>query len=132
MSTPRVLSRDHRFLWLFGYLLAFIAASGLLMVANTTVFGLGDPKFGAGGWLIYWPIWGVFYLPSVFVASLLAELWWRSTPQRLLYFFAFTLGAYLAAMEVSFVMDVQWQALLVEVALLSIATVILARKWFAT
>jgi len=130
MNTPRVLGRENRFVWLLAYLLAFIGATGVLMIANTTVFGLGDPKFGAGGWLIYWPVWGVAFLPPIFVASLLAELWWRSTLQRLLQFLGVTLGAYLAAMEISFVVDIQWPALVAELVVLCGATVFLARNWF--
>jgi len=132
MNAPKVLSRENRFLWLFGYLVAYIASSGVLMVANTLVFGLGDPKFGAGGWIIYWPLWGVMFAPPVFVASFVAEVWWRSAPRRLLQFFAVTLSAYLGAMEVSFALDVQLPTLSIEIAVLCVATVFFARKWFRT
>ena len=132
MNTPKVLSRENRFLWLFAYLLVYIASSGALMILNTAVFGLGDPKFGAGGWIIYWPLWGVMFAPPVFVASFVAEVWWRSTPRRLLQFFAVTLGAYLGALEVSFALDVLLPTLGIEIAVLCIATVVFARKWFRT
>jgi len=131
MNAPRVLGRESRFLWFLAYLLAFIGATGVLMIANTTVFGLGDSKFGAAGWMIYWPAWGIVFLPPIFVASLLAEVWWRSTLQRLLRFFGVTLGAYLAAMEISFIVDIQWPALVGELVVLCGVTVLFARKWFA-
>lgn len=132
MVAPKVLSRENRFLWLFGYLLAYIASSGVLMVANTVAFGFGDPKFGAGGWIIYWPLWGVMFAPPVFVASFVAEVWWRSTPRRLLQFLAVTLGANLVAMEVSFALDVLLPTLGIEIAVLCVATIVFARKWFRT
>jgi len=125
-----VFSLENRFVWLLGYLLAYIASSGLLMVANTTVFGLGDPKFGAGGWILYWPLWGAFYLPPFFAASFFAEVWWCSTPRRLFHFFAVTLVVYLAAMEISFTLDILIPTLAVEVGILCVATVVFARKWF--
>lgn len=131
MNAPRVLGRENRFLWLLAYLLAFIGATGVLMIANTTVFGLGDPKFGAAGWIVYWPAWGIVFFPPIFVAGLLAELSWRSTLQRLLQFFGVTLGATLAAMEISFIVDIQWPALIVELVVLCGVTVFFARKWFA-
>lgn len=127
-----MLSRENRFLWLFGYLLAYIASSGVLMVANTVALGLGDPKFGAGGWIIYWPLWGAMFAPPVFAASFVAEVWWRSTPRRLLQFFAVTLGANLIAMEVSFALDVLLPTLGIEIAVLCVAIIVFARKWFRT
>ena len=130
MGTPSALGRDTRFVWLLGYLLVYIISSGLAMIVNTVVLGLGDAKFGAGGWLIYWPVWGGMFLPLVFVASFVAEIWWRSTSKRLLQFFGITLLVFLCAMEASFITDMQLPALGLELLLLSVLTVAFASKWF--
>ena len=130
MGTSRALGRDTRFVWLLGYLLAYIVGSGVIMIVNTGVLGLGDPKFGAGGWLIYWPLWGIMFSPLVFIASFVAEMWWRSTPKPLLQFFGITLLAFLCAMEASFIADAQLPTLGVELLVLGTLTVVFARRWF--
>lgn len=42
----------------------------LVMVVNTTMPGLGDPKFGPTGWPLYWPLWAACFSPAVLVASI--------------------------------------------------------------
>ena len=122
------MNANYRFIWLLGYLLAYLAGAGALMVVNTTVLGLGDPKFGAGGWLIYWPVWGVMFLPPIFVASFVAEKWW-GTRRVLLRFFGLTLATYLVAMEISFLNDIQLPTLAIELLILATLTVLLGRAW---
>jgi hypothetical protein len=129
MVTRTALRRDSRFLWLLSYLLAYVTASCLLMLMNTGLLGLGDPKFGAGGWIIYWPLWGAMFLPPVFVASFVVELWWPAVSRTALHFLIGTLATYLAAMEVSFLLDLQLPTLGIELAVLCVATVAVARKW---
>ena len=132
MDTPNALGRANRFAWLLCYLLAYIVTSGLLMIVAVGVLGFGDPKFGTWGWLIYWPLWGVMYLPPVFVASFVAEIWWRSTQKRLLQFFGITLVAYICAMGISFSLDALLPALGLELVVLCVLTVLFARRWFRT
>ena len=111
-----------------GFSLAYILGTGAMMYANTAWFGLGDVKFGTGGWELYWPLWAGFYAPVAITAVIAA---WRSglpeDPQAAL------LWGYLVVIftciEVSFLLDIAWPALLAEWALLAAAFFATARAW---
>jgi hypothetical protein len=104
-----------------GFLAAYVLAVGALMYANTAWFGLGDVKFGADGWQLYWPLWSLFYAPVAFaalVAALCSGVAPRSKKAGLLWA-SFIL--ILASMEVSFALDVELPVLLVEWVVLAAA-----------
>ncbi len=99
------------------------------MVVNTAMLGLGDAKFGAGGWLIYWPLWAAMFSPPIFTASFIAEARWQTPPNDRLWFLAGTLASYLVAMEISFVNDIQLPAIGIELVILASITVLVGRAW---
>jgi hypothetical protein len=111
-----------------GFVAAYIFGTGAMMYANTAWFGLGDVKFGAGGWELYWPFWAGFYAP-VAIAAVIAA--WRSGlpagPQ------AAHLWGYLvvilACVEVSFLLDIAWPAAVVEWGLLAAVFFAAAGAW---
>jgi hypothetical protein len=123
------MNRNSPSLWLLSYLLIYIAVSGAVMVTNTTLLGLSDPKFGTNGWVFYWPLWGGMFLPLVFVASFVAEARWQSPSNVRLSFLAGTLASYVVAMEISFVNDFQLPAIAIVLVILAIITVLIGRMW---
>jgi hypothetical protein len=130
MGTHRgATGTTNRALWLSAFLVTYVMLAGAVMITNTAVLGLGDPKFGAWGWMLYWPIWGAVYFVPIAVAGFTAERWWPSTPRRLLRFLGATLAIVLVAMEVSFLLDIGLEALVIELAILSVAVFIYARMY---
>jgi len=89
------------------YLIVFGCAVGLLMYANTNYLNKGDPKFGKGGWEIYWPLWSAFYAPLLLIGF--AFIWIRRDPRRSVTLHLVYLLLVLVVMEVSFVVDIQCQ-----------------------
>jgi len=75
------------------------------MVLNTAVFGLGDPKFGASGWQIYWPLWGTMFLPLALIGAVIT---WAAPadPQVLRRVYLVFWSLLLIAVELSFALDV--------------------------
>ena len=95
------------------FLAAYYLGVGAMMYLNTAWFRMGDVKFGADGWELYWPLWALFYCPPALIGLIVG---WRSQlPARfktvLLWSFLVTIFAIL---EVSFVLDIQWQILIIE------------------
>src|SRR5262245_36543712 len=86
--------------------------TGGLMWLNTSVLGWGDPAYGEAGWWFYWPIWGLGYLPVAIAGLLMGS---PTLPhRRAVAVMWIYLPATLAAMEVSFALDVAWQVVLAE------------------
>ena len=110
-----------------GFGLAYVILVVLLMVANTTTLGLGDPKFGPGGWRFYWPVWAVIFAPPVLVivCHRLAD---RGRPKSEWGFYLTSLVSILAAMEGSFLLDLHWAAVLPEVIVLSIGAHLMCKR----
>jgi hypothetical protein len=106
-------------------LAVYVFATGGLMYANTNWFGLGDVKFGADGWMLYWPLWAIFFSPIVLAAVFIA--WsFRFPGVRGIAFFLACLLTTLASLEISFVLDVSAPIVLFECVLLPIAFVVMA------
>src|SRR5262245_23689768 len=116
------------------FLVVYVFGSGALIYANTTWFGLGDLKFGAGGWIFYWPIWVVFFAP-IALAAVVVTWCFRFPGLKGIAFIWICLLATLASLEISFVSDVKLPGLFMEWILLPIAFVLLAgvaRSWRET
>ena len=99
-------------------LVAYVLLTGGLMYANTTLFGLGDAKFGSGGWELYWPLWSAFYAPLILCALIAAGTSQMPAGRAVGLLWAF-LALILAVMEVSFILDIHWTILIVEWTVLS-------------
>ena len=105
---------------IFIYFILYIVVVGFLMYTNTTVLALGDPKFGPEGWQYYWPIWAVFYTPAVLLSGVFFSISARY------------LGAWLVVifttLQVSFIYDINWQVLALELILMSVS-MLLVKKY---
>ena len=71
------------------------------MFTNTAILGLGDPKFGAAGWQLYWPAWGFIFAPAALCAAGLL-IWLGKTLTWSIVLFALFLAVILASVEVCF------------------------------
>lgn len=107
------------------FLVVFVAAVGAIMLANTRLLGLGDPKWGPDGWLYYWPMWVAFYTPvalSVLAQSL------RLPEPALWRFFGPLLAVLVVTIEVSFLLDHHWRWLVVESIFIFAVSEVLVRS----
>jgi hypothetical protein len=93
-------------------LAGFGCAVGLLMYANTNYLNLGDPKFGEGGWQIYWPLWSASYAPALLTGFVF--IWTRHDSRGSVALHIKYLLLVLVVMEVSFVADIHWLVLVLE------------------
>lgn len=95
------------------FMLVYVFAVGGLMYANTVWFGLGDVKFGASGWELYWPLWSVFYAPIAVAA--IAIVWCSGlSDKKRVGLLWLSLMVTLASLEMSFFLDIDWRVLLTE------------------
>jgi hypothetical protein len=90
------------------------------MFLNTVVLGLGDPSVGSSGWVIYWPVWSVFYLPAIIVYLLLLS-------NQPVWLHGFAMIAILFLIEISFYFDVGLHIIIVELIVISIIFFFLGR-----
>jgi hypothetical protein len=120
---------DTKGVWLLGYLLIFILATGLLMFVNTVALNLGDSKFGEFGWFIYWPMWVMAFSPLILIASVSVHIWWRPRRRTMFGFLTVTLIVYLAAMQIAFLNTFSWTQLAISFLVLAAATFFMA--WIA-
>ncbi|MCY2987153.1 MAG: hypothetical protein NTY19_04695 [Planctomycetota bacterium] len=111
-----------------GFLAAYIVGTVAMMYANTAWFGLGDVKFGTGGWELYWPLWAGGYAPVAITAVI--SVWRSGLPEgpqvALLWGY---LVVIFTCMEVSFLLDIDWPTVLAEWALLAAVFFAIARAW---
>ncbi len=108
------------------FVLLYIFGCGALMYANTVWWGLGDIKFGEGGWELYWPLWSVFYAPIAIVAIVVAWLTRLPTYKQATLLWLFFLMT-LTALEISFCLDIAAPVLIAEWVGLSVAFATVAR-----
>ncbi|MEX0701487.1 MAG: hypothetical protein WD069_05265 [Planctomycetales bacterium] len=110
------------------FIAGYVLLTAAVMYVNTTVLRLGDPKFGGGGFELYWPLWMAFYSPVVIAA--LAAVWWSGlTGLRSLGLAGLMLAVILVVFEVSLLFDIHWSVLLIEWVVLAIVFFSLARAW---
>jgi hypothetical protein len=98
------------------FLVAYVSGVFSLIWFDLCVLGLGDPKFETALDL-YFPLWLAFYLPAVITA--LVFLWrGRQLGSQLWRLAGIYLFLILAVLEASFVLDVYWLVLLLELVIL--------------
>ena len=94
------------------FLVAYLAGVFCLIWFDLQVLNLGDPKFRTSVDFCF-SLWSVFYAPAVVAALVFI---WRSRQQG--WFLWRLAGVYLAliflALEISFVFDLGWMALVLE------------------
>lgn len=98
-----------------------------LMIANTWLLGVGDPKFRVDGWRIYWPMWSVAFSPAV-LATIIVTVVYGQNRQSSWSVYLTSLGVILIALEESALLDTKWPALLTELVVLCSLTVVLSRR----
>ena len=103
-----------------GFGVAYLLAIRALMYMNTVWFGLGDYKFGEGGWTFYWPIWSVCYAPIALPAIVIAWIFDLPEPRRAALLWG-SLLITLVSLELSFRQDIQLPGLLFQWIALPVA-----------
>ena len=128
LTDPPIRSPTLNSIFLSGTFLALFAIGvGLLMLLNTTLLGLGDPKFGRSGWEVYWPLWLAFYSPSALV--FVGQSFRLPLPERrFVSFFVPASVLLLFAVEISFAVDLGWSWLLMEFVVLAIVSEAMVRS----
>ena len=86
------------------------------MYLNTVVFGLGDPSLGDSGWIVYWPVWCVFYAPAIVTAQLCLV---GEHSIKSLKMLSVALLLILLVLEISFYFDISWIIIVIELVVLS-------------
>ena len=106
---------------------AYLVLGALVMATNLILFEMYD-KNGSGSWLRYWGIWATTYAPVAMLAVVMVLVLprWRLTPVAFLWR---ALVLILAAMEVSFVLDMRWGRSPARLVEASVSVTLLVWAW---